>query len=69
MLQYRALQAFFFQTVSLKFLAMEKRLDNLSNGDAKSRIRDFLLNYVKENAEENSVRVAAKNIFFSEGDS
>lgn len=62
MSQYPKLHNSVLKIAGLKFKRIERRLDDVLYKDADTRIRDFLHDFVKENAEEEN-RLIAKNIF------
>ena len=61
--QYPKLHNSILKIAGLKFRKIERRLDDILYKDADTRIRDFLYDFVKENADESETRKIAKNIF------
>ncbi len=61
--QYPKLHNSILKIAGLKFKKIERRLDDILYKDAKTRIKDFLTDFVNENGKEHPKGLEASNIF------
>lgn len=61
--QHPGLHNSILKLTGLKFKKIERRLDDILYKDADTRIRDFIVDYVKENGESSDQWIKVNNIF------
>ncbi|MEM7299261.1 MAG: Crp/Fnr family transcriptional regulator [Bacteroidota bacterium] len=63
MVQHSGLHNSILKLTGLKFKKIERRLDDILYKDADTRIRDFIIDYVKEHGEATDQWIKVNNIF------